>query len=345
MSRRSLPSLPSRSSDDTQRQVQRSRSASRLLLNLRRRVNDENESRESPRLQDVSVQDQDHVSEADIALEDAGNSRARNRPLLKEMLGNFRASGKIALKDIRCSSELAVILQIDIFTWVFMPMMPEDMDLEESEETYKRLASYLILYVRSLHFHQIPIEQYVHEFLSWLFLAGNQGQTLLQLLQYHVLSDSKRLAKTLIESSFELPALEQQGMDMLLRLNSIVQVLELLLRKGQLVTSLKILKQHPHLLNLGMSSSTSMKDTGSLVDPCDLLRCAMQLSSRRFGEGGPFFTLHSFFLSVAPRLVTINNTVEERSPLGNEAFRRGLDPRSVLVDGEEKQAVKEAFGL
>jgi hypothetical protein len=195
---------------------------------------------------------------ADVVLEKDGQAlrgaaepakeEATPRPHLRQLLEDFRNAGQIALKDIRCYSGLGVVLQIDIFTWVLMPLVPGAPESEEGRKACARLAGYLCEYIRSLQQFLIPIERYVFELLAWLLITCRREPALQLLLQYHVPTDSKRLARTLLEASHWHEPFMQVALDMFLRLGCIDQIVRAMLERGRLLPALQVLRKHPHFL-------------------------------------------------------------------------------------------------
>ena len=86
--------------------------------------------------------------------------------------------------------------------------------------------------MQSLEERQIPAQHFLHELLINLLVRSGQYYQLHQLLQYHIISDSKPLACLLLSLEAAYPAAFQLSMDMLSRLKtSQEEIVEILLSK------------------------------------------------------------------------------------------------------------------
>jgi hypothetical protein len=80
------------------------------------------------------------------------------------------------------------------------------------------IVPYIVIeYISSLEARQIPAQHFLHELLINLLVRSGQWYQLHQLLQYHIISDSKPLACLLLSLEAAYPASFQLAMDMLSR--------------------------------------------------------------------------------------------------------------------------------
>nr|KAF6280362.1 regulator of MON1-CCZ1 [Pipistrellus kuhlii] len=108
----------------------------------------------------------------------------------------------------------AVIDQSDMYTHVLSALT------EKKETPPKFVVAVLMEYIRSLNQFQVPVQHYLHELVIKTLVQHNLFYTLHQLLQYHVLSDSKPLACLLLSLESFYPPAHQLSLDMLKMLQS-----------------------------------------------------------------------------------------------------------------------------
>ena len=84
----------------------------------------------------------------------------------------------------------------------------------------KRLVAVLIDYIRSLNQQRITVQHYLYEILINTLVLCNGFYQLHQLLQYHVISDSKPLACLMLSLEAGYPPAHQLALDMLKRLGT-----------------------------------------------------------------------------------------------------------------------------
>ena len=113
-----------------------------------------------------------------------------------------------------------ILDQADIYTNIMSPLL-EMATLDGSAITIKRVIAIVIEYLRSLEERQIPAQHFLHELLINLLVRSGQYYQLHQLLQYHIISDSKPLACLLLSLEGSYPAAFQLSMDMLSRYNTL----------------------------------------------------------------------------------------------------------------------------
>ncbi|OXU25511.1 hypothetical protein TSAR_009329 [Trichomalopsis sarcophagae] len=107
----------------------------------------------------------------------------------------------------------------------------------------KMIIWVLLEYIRSLSEHGIPVQHYVHELVITTLVHKEAYYQLHQLLQYHVVSDSKPLACLLLSLENLYPAAHQLALDMLKRLgNAHEEIIEVLLSKGQILPVLRYVR-------------------------------------------------------------------------------------------------------
>ena len=130
-----------------------------------------------------------------------------------------------------------ILDQSDIYTNIMSPLL-EKATLDKTV-SLKKVIAILIEYLRSLEERQIPAQHFLHELLINLLVRSGQFYQLHQLLQYHIISDSKPLACLLLSLEAAYPASFQLAMDMLCRLKtSDEEITEILLSKGQVISAL-----------------------------------------------------------------------------------------------------------
>ncbi|XP_045429839.1 regulator of MON1-CCZ1 complex isoform X2 [Pipistrellus kuhlii] len=130
----------------------------------------------------------------------------------------------------------AVIDQSDMYTHVLSA-------LTEKKTPPKFVVAVLMEYIRSLNQFQVPVQHYLHELVIKTLVQHNLFYTLHQLLQYHVLSDSKPLACLLLSLESFYPPAHQLSLDMLKRLSTANdEIVEVLLSKHQVLAALRFLR-------------------------------------------------------------------------------------------------------
>ena len=97
--------------------------------------------------------------------------------------------------------------------------------------------------MQSLEERQIPAQHSLHELLINFLVLSGQYYQLHQLLQYHIISDSKPLACLLLSLEAAYPAAFQLSMVMLSRLKtSQEEIVEILLSKKKVISALTYAK-------------------------------------------------------------------------------------------------------
>ena len=109
-----------------------------------------------------------------------------------EVFGNINnqlPSGISAKENDHVLSKV-VLDEADLYTNLFCPLLEE---LGNSRSNLKRIISFILEYIRSLEEEQIPVQHFLNELLINLLVQNGSWYQLHQLLQYHVIVDSKPL--------------------------------------------------------------------------------------------------------------------------------------------------------
>ncbi len=131
-----------------------------------------------------------------------------------------------------------VLDQSDIYTNILSPLLDEQTS-SSGENRFKKIVAIVVEYLRSLEERQIPAQHFLHELLINVLVRSGQFYQLHQMLQYHIISDSKPLACLLLSLEAAYPASLQLAMDMLSRLKtSDEEITEILLSKGKVISAL-----------------------------------------------------------------------------------------------------------
>ncbi|XP_012274553.1 uncharacterized protein C18orf8 [Orussus abietinus] len=118
----------------------------------------------------------------------------------------------------------------------------------------KMLVWILLEYIRSLVEHGIPVQHYLYELLITTLVRRKAYYQLHQLLQYHVVTDSKPLACLLLSLENLYPAALQLALDMLKRLgNAHEEIIEVLLSKKHILPALRYVR------SVGMADQASAR--------------------------------------------------------------------------------------
>jgi len=162
-------------------------------------------------------------------------------------------------KEVHAPDGQLVVDQQDLYSWVFYPMM------ENKALTFKYKLAVLIEYIRSLNQvhlngtaasggtagaapHQLtrdptgaatvcggvgPVYHYIYELVINLLVSNNRCYQLHQLMQYHVVRDSEHVACLLLSLVPKYAPAYQLAIDMLKRLGTYEDIVEVLLVKQQ----------------------------------------------------------------------------------------------------------------
>ncbi|XP_046859554.1 regulator of MON1-CCZ1 complex-like [Xenia sp. Carnegie-2017] len=160
--------------------------------------------------------------------------------------------------------------QKDMYKDVFSPVLAHE------KTNAKFMIAVLIEYIRSINEHQMKVDYNIHELLINTLVHTKKYYQLHQLLQYHVITDSKLLACVMLSLETDYPPAYQLALDMLKRLNKAnEEIVEILLSKGQLLAALRFLR------------SVSSEDSAS---PQKFLEAAVNC-----GDNTMFYTVFKFF--------------------------------------------------
>lgn len=143
-----------------------------------------------------------------------------------------------------------VLDQADIFTNVLAPTAAEgeshlysDSHIPTSGVPLTRLHAVLLEYLLCLEQQGITPRQFLHELLINLAVKTGQFYQLHQLLQYHVVRDSKQVACLLLSLESVYQPARQLALDMMTRLGTATdEILEIFLAEGKLISALSLVK-------------------------------------------------------------------------------------------------------
>lgn len=135
---------------------------------------------------------------------------------------------------------LVAIDQSDMYTNVFSRFADRRADMAGGG---KFVVWVLLEYIRSLTDFHIPVQHYLHELVINALVQHKAYYQLHQLLQYHVVSDSKPLACLLLSLENLYPPAHQLALDMLKRLSTAnEEIIEVLLSKQQILPALRFVR-------------------------------------------------------------------------------------------------------
>jgi len=152
----------------------------------------------------------------------------------------------MGLREERSNANLLVITQCDTYQHVFLPL-----EQSEASLSYKYIVAVILEYIRSLSFHRIVPQHWIHELLIDYLVRNGRFYQLHQLLQYHVVTDSVPVACQLLSLERDYPPAFQLALDMLKRLFSPAQIVEVLLTRGDLTAALRVAQHHDLKLDTG----------------------------------------------------------------------------------------------
>jgi len=134
-----------------------------------------------------------------------------------------------------------VLDQSDIFTNVLSSCETTC----SSKREVVRLQSVLTSYLLSLTLHSLPPRQFLYELLINLCVQTGGFYQLHQMLQYHVIADSKPVACLLLSLEHAYPGARQLALDMMTRLGTATEeIIEIYLANGQLIPALNLVKNN-----------------------------------------------------------------------------------------------------
>jgi Colon cancer-associated protein Mic1-like len=166
---------------------------------------------------------------------------------------------------------VAYVTQADMYTHVFVPIEGRDSPLLDT----KYVVGVITEYIRSLNFHHVAVTPFLYELLINFLVSNSRWYQLHQFLQYHVVSDSTHVACQLLSLEAKYPPAYQLALDMMKRLCTHENIVEVLISKNLLLQALRFMKSH------------RVK-----IPPRRILEAAVQL-----GDNTIFFHVFKFFES------------------------------------------------
>ncbi|XP_025405563.1 regulator of MON1-CCZ1 complex [Sipha flava] len=148
----------------------------------------------------------------------------------------------IFAESLRCK---VVIEQIDVYKHIFVKLV-DQLEKNKGVISEKKLAvSILVEYIRSLTDNKITVEHFLYELLINCLVINKMYYQLHQMIQYHILTDSKPLACLLLSLESIYPPAHQMALDMLHRLNTAhEEITEVLLSKKQIIPAMRYMSKH-----------------------------------------------------------------------------------------------------
>ncbi|KAI6653767.1 hypothetical protein LOD99_3271 [Oopsacas minuta] len=132
---------------------------------------------------------------------------------------------------------LSVISQEEMYRQVFSALEASMVD------DHKFVVSVLMEYIRSLHQHDQEVEHYLFEMVLSILVRQRAFGQLHQLLQYHVIADSKPIACVLLAFEREYRPALQLALDMFKRLSTAdEEIIEVLLSHNQILPALRYIR-------------------------------------------------------------------------------------------------------
>lgn len=141
---------------------------------------------------------------------------------------------------IRPGEVVVSVTQADMYTHVFVPIEGRDPPLLDA----KYIVGVITEYIRSLNFHHVAVTPFLYELLINFLVSNSRWYQLHQFLQYHVVSDSMHVACQLLSLEAKYPPAYQLALDMMKRLNTHEQIVEVLISKNLLLPALRFMKSH-----------------------------------------------------------------------------------------------------
>lgn len=131
-----------------------------------------------------------------------------------------------------------VLNQLDMYSNVFSRFA--DYAYKSTPKNRKIFIWILLEYIRSLTDHNVSVQHCINELLINTLVLNKCFNELHQILQYHVISDSKPLACLLLSLENVYPPAHQLALDMLHRMaNATEEITEVLLSKQQVISALR----------------------------------------------------------------------------------------------------------
>lgn len=226
-----------------------------------------------------------------------------------EVFGNLNSQLPSGLKGGLPPAKV-ILDQGDLYSNLFFPLLEElgGSNGATNRTSLKRIISFILEYARSLEEEQIPIQHFLNELLINLLVQNGSWYQLHQLLQYHVIADSKPLACLLLSLESVYPAAGQLAIDMLIRLkNSADEICEILLSKDRVLAALQFANSRGLLSNeVGIGGSVkarkfleaSLKSSGTagVAEESDKNNCDdQQYKTKEQQTNIVFYSVYNFF--------------------------------------------------
>ncbi|KAE9528643.1 hypothetical protein AGLY_012218 [Aphis glycines] len=147
----------------------------------------------------------------------------------------------IVAESLQCK---VVIEQLDVYKHVFVKLV-DKLENTKDDDDKKFTVSILVEYIRSLTDNKITIEHFLYELLINCLVINKMYYQLHQMVQYHIVIDSKPLACLLLSLESLYSPAHQMALDMLHRLNTAhEEIVEVLLSKKQVIPSMRYMAKH-----------------------------------------------------------------------------------------------------
>ena len=143
------------------------------------------------------------------------------------------------LVTARTRDGYAIVEQKEIYSYVLASMVEENKVLPSK---YK--LAVIMEYIRSLSVHSRPVQHYLYELIINLLVAEKKFHQLHQLIQYHVVVDSAPVALQLLSLDSVYPPAYQLALDMLKRLHTNEEIVEVLLSRNNVLGALRFIREH-----------------------------------------------------------------------------------------------------
>jgi len=154
-----------------------------------------------------------------------------------------------------------------LFFLFYRPLMQALLTPSFPEQNIPHRYTFAVLmeFVRSLFNHHLAVNPSIYELVINCLVTENRYDQLSQFLDYHIVRDSVHVACLLLSVEEKYPPAYQLAMDMLKRLQSSDQIVEVLLAKKDVMAVLKYLQADSNrkvtpapLLEVALASGNNM---------------------------------------------------------------------------------------
>eukprot|EP01080_Neovahlkampfia_damariscottae_P008250 gene8250-74_t len=135
--------------------------------------------------------------------------------------------------NIILSNGFAWIDQLDFYRNILLHL--------DKKISQRKLISILIEYIRSLNSFKIKVKDFLQLFLIELLVQSNQLTTLHEYIQYKVLTDSEKVALTILSLEEKYKPAFQMSLDMLSRLGAHQLICDVLLARNKIPHALAVM--------------------------------------------------------------------------------------------------------